>query len=604
MRLIKYISILGIVAVMLTSCEDWLDENPKYSTNEDVVFKNQNTAKQALDACYGYLTTTKGFGQCAYEALVNASGLSWGQTNGSEQDAFASMNSSTSLDVLRLSWNGYYECIKECNGFIANIAKSPLDDEIKANYSAQAYFLRGLCYYYLATTWGGVPLRTEPISHTTVKSPRATFEETIDQIMKDWDYAYTNLPDGVDAVPGYVNKTAVAAYFAKVNWLMSCNPDLEAKKGDYLKEAKKWCDAVYGKYSLESKFSNLFVSHVNGSKESIFQLNFSTTSALTWNRLNWVFSADGATKGVAYQRVRATKSFYDYFRGTYPGDPRLEATFLCKYYKIKSGSAAHAVYDSAYTYPYKDYMKTSKKRNDAVACIPYEKMKDPTNPTVAELQEYQNIYITANDTIVDLVKQFAKAVGDHAGWPLWKKQLDPLCSAQSSNNNIILYRYADFLLLMADVYNELGDAPKALSIVNNEILSRARNSSSPASKQPANWDAGLSKDQLRDKIFYERLFELGGEPDNYADIRRGGIRTLKMALGISARHDITKVHSEGIEQQEGNRFRDRYFGGGSKFNYGNINDDNFLKKNLHLPIPNEEISSNDGITSSDQNFGY
>ena len=64
MKSLKYIIVLGIVTgVTFSSCEDWLDENPKYSVDNTVIFDSEETAKQALDACYGYLTTQDCFGQ-------------------------------------------------------------------------------------------------------------------------------------------------------------------------------------------------------------------------------------------------------------------------------------------------------------------------------------------------------------------------------------------------------------------------------------------------------------------------------------------------------------------------------------------------------------
>ena len=44
MKLIKYIFVLGIVSVGLSSWEDWLDEDPKYSVDNTVVFDSQETA--------------------------------------------------------------------------------------------------------------------------------------------------------------------------------------------------------------------------------------------------------------------------------------------------------------------------------------------------------------------------------------------------------------------------------------------------------------------------------------------------------------------------------------------------------------------------------
>ena len=611
MKFAKYILAIGIVGLAMTSCEDWLDENPKYTLDNSVIFENQEYAKQALDACYGYLTTTNAFGQCLYEISVGASGLSWAQTNASEQDRFASLNAMTSGDVVTFSWNGLYKTIQECNTFIVNMENGTLSDELKANYTAQASFIRGLCYYYLAMMWGDVPLRTSPSSHDAVATSKSSFADVIDRVFIDWKYAYDNLPVNGEHVDGYIDKTGVAAYLAKLNWILSCNPDLEAaQKQAYLNDAKIWCDLVYGRYTLQSRYADLFVNHVKGSKESIFQLNFTTASDAAFNRLNWVFAADNYSKGVAYQRVRATKSFHDLFRGTYPGDPRYDATFLTRWYNAKGGSSYHYVSDSVYTYPYKTYKtKNTSRVVDAVACIPYDQLADPTNPTIDELTVLQEQFYTENESTgervpVDLVRQFATSVGDHQGWPLWKKQADMNCESQHSNNNIIMYRYADFLLLMADVYNELDQTSTAIGYVN-EVLRRARTSVSPAAAQPADYPTSLTKDQLRDKIFYERLFELAGEPDMYIEVRRGGIASLKKVLEIANRHEITYEHCDG-EAQKNNpdqRFRDRYFGEDAYF-YDKVSDENFLKKNLHLPIPHSELSANDGLTVADQNFGY
>ena len=40
------------------------------------------------------------------------------------------------------------------------------------------------------------------------------------------------------------------------------------------------------------------------------------------------------------------------------------------------------------------------------------------------------------------------------------------------------------------------------------------------------------------------------------------------------------------------------------FNDGNLNDENFLKKNLLLPVPKDEIDTNSALDYSDNNYGY
>ena len=76
------------------------------------------------------------------------------------------------------------------------------------------------------------------------------------------------------------------------------------------------------------------------------------------------------------------------------------------------------------------------------------------------------------------------------------KLYDQKQTGTMAHKNLMVYRYAEMLLLMADVYNELGDTPKAISLAN-EVLARARKSGTIASAQPADWPSSLTKDRLR-----------------------------------------------------------------------------------------------------------
>lgn len=614
MKITRYIFILIVSSLLMTSC---LDEDPKYTMDQEVVFNSAESAKQALDACYGYLTPTEGFGQGVYEVSVGGSGLSWAQTNASEADFYASLNVYVSGDALLWAWRGLYKAVQESNAFIANMNASPLSTEIKQNYTGQAAFVRGLAYYYLSMMWGGVPLTLEPASSDAVATSKADFSTVASAIIVDWTYAYNNIPDAQQHEDGYIDKKGVAAYLAKIYWMLSCNPDLAGDKAYNLGQAKYWGDLVMGKWSLQPKYSDLFVNHVNGSPESIFQLNYSTSSDYSYNRLNWIFAADNCSNGVAYQRVRATKWFHDLFYGKSLKDggtdidPRYYSTFLTRWANAKDATYDGYVRDSVFTYPHMSYSPNPRVDN-SVGTIHYGDLADPTNPSLEELQETPERYgykTQANPGVepkpIEMYGRFADGVGDHQGWPLWKKQIDFNCASQHSNNNIILYRYADFLLMMADVYNELGDAGTARGYVNQVLLRARQSATNGYSSQPADLPDNLSGTELRERIFWERLYELAGEADTYIEVRRRGIESLRWVLAKGNQHAITKQHSEGQNQLDNptQRFRDRYFGADGTF-YGSVDDDNFLKKNLLLPIPLDELTSNEALSSADQNFGY
>ena len=156
-----------------------------------------------------------------------------------------------------------------------------------------------------------------------------------------------------------------------------------------------------------------------------------------------------------------------------------------------------------------------------------------------------------------------------------------------------------------DVYNELGDAGTARGYVNQVLLRARQSATNGYSSQPADLPDNLSGTELRERIFWERLYELAGEADTYIEVRRRGIESLRWVLAKGNQHAITKQHSEGQNQLDNptQRFRDRYFGADGTF-YGSVDDDNFLKKNLLLPIPLDELTSNEALSSADQNFGY
>ena len=162
----------------------------------------------------------------------------------------------------------------------------------------------------------------------------------------------------------------------------------------------------------------------------------------------------------------------------------------------------------------------------------------------------------------------------------------------------MVYRYAEMLLLMADVYNELGDTPKAISLAK-EVLNRARNSGMKVSAQPADWPKTLTQDEVREHLYYERIFEFAGEPNMYEMVRLKGVELFKKALEKHNNHEITRASVETYQETKNNK-QDRLY---NEAEGGALTQD-FLKKNLLLPIPLSEINYNEGITVDDNNFGY
>jgi hypothetical protein len=103
-------------------------------------------------------------------------------------------------------WNSAYAAINRINVVIAGLQTAPLSDAIKAQYTAEARFLRGLVYHSLVVLYArpfwensgnapGLILYTEPQTTSGAhQKPRATVAETYAQILADLNFAEQSLP--------------------------------------------------------------------------------------------------------------------------------------------------------------------------------------------------------------------------------------------------------------------------------------------------------------------------------------------------------------------------------------------------------------------------
>lgn len=619
-KIAYYILSVMIAGGTLASC---LDEDPVYSQTNVVTFATENNAELALLGCYGYMTTTSAYGQAMQEYPIIGSGVAWGQRGGG--DDLMSLRCSPTTGGINTVWDGMYKVVNEVNSYLANLAISSLDEKVKIQKGGEAKFLRGLAYYNLVSLFGDVPLKKTASSTDGISAPRAPKEEVFAFIIQDMKDAALISEKSAD---GRANAWAAKAFLGKVYYKMACL-DIDAQAN--WQKAKDMFDEVYtnGPYKLEPKFGDLFGDFVTGSKEAIFQLNFSVDSEVCFNRASNRFAPSQSTTGIAWGTYKATKAAYDLHEGTYPGDPRIGLTFM-KSWRTRGGNNQKnpkpmvgdklSPNDSTYLYPYLKYnmgftdadkkiarepvikngqplvdSKTGKQiPMEHVLKMPYELFPDPKNPSIEVLEQFK---LTSGIRDLDVAKVFSTETGQ-SKWPHFAKLYDQNQVGTASHKNLMVYRYAEMLLMMADVYNELNDMPKAVELANL-VLQRARRSGTGVTPavQPADWSTSLDQETVRTKLYFERIIELAGEPDIYDMVRIRGVKYFKMMLELHNNHELTKA-SDAQYLKAANVWHDRVFNGTAGLT------DDYLKKNLLLPIPSTEISSNPGITNSDNNYGY
>ena len=216
LHILKNTGLLSVILLMVTGCQKVLEENPKsqitpqYFTTPGGVLGGISGIYSDMRSLWG----TEGFtnittaGTDEVLAGGSASGVPWWTYN----------NITTADGATTALWNIAYQDINTANGVLQYGASVSLPDSTKAQYLAQAKFLRAFYYFYLVQTFGDVPLHTTFITNPTTSDTRTPIKDVYAQIISDLTEASQELP-AKPAAPflGKPATQAAALYFlAKV----------------------------------------------------------------------------------------------------------------------------------------------------------------------------------------------------------------------------------------------------------------------------------------------------------------------------------------------------------------------------------------------------
>lgn len=512
---IKHILSFTFIGLLLGSCS--LEEHPTFPSSE-VLFSDVEGVNTVLNGCYSSVADFNYWGADYHHLTALGSGLFTTGKDANLKD-IASLNPLPSQTYVENVWKGFYRTIERCNDLIVGVENSDLDKEKVRDVVGQAYFLRAFTYFNLVRLYGKAPLRLAPASSTNVNSQLNSAEEIYAQIIADALAAKEKLdPSNINGRP---STYAASMLLAKVYMTLAGNQI--AGETDYWKKAYDEAILVYGNYSLVDDYRSLwFEESSNYTSESIFEIAGNVENTLRHYQL---YTASNGNLGRSvWGRIKPNIEQYDQHSTAYATDPRLAATFQTEWLKYNATGKATL----QKTYP------VFTARNN----------KDKSYPFLA--------------------KYFIK---------------NTMALNYNTNMNLVIFRYSDLLLMLAEIENELNGPANAYAYVN-EVLSRARSSADTPSTEPVDW-SGLTQDQFREKIMSEYQFELLGEGQDWFNVRRRGYDYFKShvidAHNNTAAYDFTKLRD--VEYPDNARI-------------------------MVFPIPATEITSNPNISASDQNQGY
>lgn len=267
------IFLIGILAIGLTSCNDYLDVEPTNSGDAETSIKTPADAQVMINGLMRSMTSSDYYGRNFIMYGDAKGGDLTVYQQGRGLDGLYTFNHSANSGNYSGFWSQIYFCILQTNNLLENIEKIEAAGPTSAfnTYKGQALTARAMMYFDLVRLYGksydddktsfGVPNVTTRLKSTD-QPLRATVQQNYTQILNDLKTAAPLLPK--TKINGYINYYANLAMQARVYLYMQ----------DYA-NALKAAEEVINATSLYSLYSN--AAWVDSWKtqfgsESIFEL--------------------------------------------------------------------------------------------------------------------------------------------------------------------------------------------------------------------------------------------------------------------------------------------------------------------------------------------
>jgi len=220
---ITAIAILCAFVGAFSSCDDFLEENPKSSLTAVDYYKTQAQIEGNVNLLYrsGAPTVLTSAGSAYIGPFASVPGMLTGYfTNSYEgqelvckysRELTRQGNTMTVSSTMDGVWDDCYEAINIANGAIKNIPNVSMDESTANTLMGEAKFFRAYNYFLLVKTFGAVPLSVEPYtSLDNLYLERTPAADVYAQIEADLKDAESKLP----AATFYNNGSRVTKYVA------------------------------------------------------------------------------------------------------------------------------------------------------------------------------------------------------------------------------------------------------------------------------------------------------------------------------------------------------------------------------------------------------
>ncbi|RZL50986.1 MAG: RagB/SusD family nutrient uptake outer membrane protein [Pedobacter sp.] len=266
----KIIYSVGVFALLVlgTSCNKWLDLEPRDGITKQEFWKTKEDVLAAVSGCYASLispppgNTDKSLVEYMFIfGELRADMISPGPSVTNEELAIINVNTTPDNSLTR--WAGFYRTINYCNTVIQEApavkTTDPTFTDAALNaYTAEALTLRSLMYFYLVRTFGEVPLKLTATTKDTdiISMAKSTKEEILNQIVADLKKAeqgavttYGNTRNDKGRVTKFTVNTILADVYLWMEKypesLAECEKVIGSQRFSYVGANSNWFNAVF-----------------------------------------------------------------------------------------------------------------------------------------------------------------------------------------------------------------------------------------------------------------------------------------------------------------------------------------------------------------------
>ena len=182
-----------------TSCDDFLEEDNKTGETADLVYNTISGIDGLITSAYTYTHGWWGTEPSLGLAEMGSDLFYFGYDNKQKSmlkydiSAEALGNNVADNPCLDEYWEMFYAGVDVCNNAIKYVPEcTVIDDNKKAAYLGDAYFLRALYYSQMVALWGPIPYNSEPINAINNNPVRVPESEVYANILSDLKLSMEN----------------------------------------------------------------------------------------------------------------------------------------------------------------------------------------------------------------------------------------------------------------------------------------------------------------------------------------------------------------------------------------------------------------------------